>query len=185
LLQNKNLQIAFRSLELHELPSFPNTKKHTWSVKTSSQLEKPRYIIFGFQTNRDNKARKRTDEFDHCKLKNLKVFLNSEYYPYSDLNLDFDTGDVSKAYEMLVRFRETYYNTLPDPVVSRVDFIEKYPLIVIDTSHQNEAIKEGIVDIKLEIETDANVPANTTAYCLIIHDKMFEYNPISNEINKM
>ena len=185
LLQNKNLQIAFRSLELHELPSYPSTKKHTWSVKTSSQLEKPRYIIFGFQTNRDNKARKRTDEFDHCKLKNLKVFLNSEYYPYSDLNLDFDSGDVSKAYEMLVRFRETYYNTLPDPVVSRVDFIEKYPLIVIDTSHQNEAIKEGIVDIKLEIETGANVPANTTAYCLIIHDKLFEYNPISNEINNM
>ena len=76
--------------------------------------------------------------------------------------------------------------------MSRVDFIEKYPLIVIDTSHQNEAIKEGIVDIKLEIETGANVPANTTAYCLVIHDNkniviftMFEYNPISNEINKM
>jgi hypothetical protein len=42
LLQNKTLQIAFRSLELHELPSFPATKRHTWSVKTSSQLEKPR-----------------------------------------------------------------------------------------------------------------------------------------------
>ena len=86
---------------------------------------------------------------------------------------------------MLVRFRETYCSALPDPVVSRVDFIEKYPLIVIDTSHQNEAIKEGIVDIKLEIETGANVPTNTTAYCLVIHDKLFEYNPISNEINKM
>lgn len=185
LLQNKNLQIAFRSLELHELPSYPATKRHTWSVKTSSNLEKPRYIIFGFQTDRDNKARKRTDEFDHCKLKNLKVFLNTEYYPYSDLNLDFENNDVSKAYEMFVRFRESYYNTVPDPMISRVDFTKKYPLIVIDCSRQNESVKEGIVDIKLEIETADNVPANTSAYCLIIHDKVFEYNPLTNEINKM
>ena len=185
LLQNKNLQIAFRSLELHELPAYPKTTRHTWSVKTSSNLEKPRYIIFGFQTDRDGKARKRTDEFDHCKLKNLKVFLNSEYYPYGDLNLDFENGDVSKAYEMFVRFRESYYNTMVDPMVSRVDFINKYPLIVIDCSRQNESVKEGIVDIKLEIETEENVPQNTSAYCLIIHDKVFEYNPLTNEINKM
>ena len=33
--------------------------------------------------------------------------------------------------------------------------------------------------------TDENVPANTSAYCLIIHDKMFEYNPLTNEINKL
>lgn len=185
LLQNKNLQIAFRSMELHELPSYPSTTKHTWSVKTSSQLEKPRYVIFGFQTDRDNKARKRTDQFDHCKLKNLKVFLNSEYYPYSDLSLDFEQGDISKAYEMLVRFKETYYNSMPDPVISRLDFIDKYPLIVIDCSRQNENLKEGVVDFKIEIENAENVPANTSAYCLIIHDKIFEYNPLTNEINKV
>jgi len=185
LLQSKTLQIAFRSLELHVLPAYPSTTRHTWSVKTSSQLEKPRYIIFGFQTDREGKAKKRCYEFDHCKLKNFKVFLNSEYYPYSDLNLDFESGDVSKAYEMFIRFRDSYYNTPPDPMVSRSEFIKKYPLIVIDCSRQNEAIKEGIVDLKLEIENAENVPANTSAYCLIIHDKVFEYNPLTNEINKM
>ena len=184
LLQNKNLQIAFRSLELHELPSYPLANKHTWQVKTSVNLERPRFIIFGFQTDRNNKARKRIDQFDNCKLKNLKVFLNSEYYPYSDLNLDFDNGDISKAYEMFIRFRESY-NTTADPVISRLDFIEKYPLIVIDCSRQNDSIKEGIVDIKLEIENIDPVPKDTSAYCLIIHDKMFEYNPLTNEINKM
>jgi hypothetical protein len=185
LLQNKNLQIAFRSMELHELPSCPKTKKHTWSVKTSSNMEKPRFVIFGFQTERDNKPRKRSDEFDHCKLKNLKVFLNSEYYPYQDLNLDFENGDIAKAYEMFLRFRESYYNVVLDPMISRTDFINKYPLIVIDCSRQNEAIKEGVVDIKLEIECDQNIPDETSAYCLIIHDKVYEYNPLTNEINKV
>jgi len=28
--------------------------------------------------------------FDDCKLTNAKLYLNSECYPYVDLNLDFD-----------------------------------------------------------------------------------------------
>ena len=58
-------------------------------------------------------------------------------------------------------------------------------MIVVDCSKQNESIKEGVVDIKLEIELADNAPAETIAYCLIIHDKLFQYNPLSNEINKM
>lgn len=78
------LQIVFRSFELHEYPSFPKTTNHTWSVKTTVQLEKLRYTMFAFQTDRDSKARNRSDVYDHCGLKNLKVFLNSEYYPNDD-----------------------------------------------------------------------------------------------------
>lgn len=185
LLQNKMLQIAFRSFELHELPSFPQTTKHTWAVKTSNQLEKPRYVIFGFQTGRNETETKRTDQFDHCQLKNLRVYLNSDYYPYNDLNLDFDTNDVSKAFDMFLRFTESYYKTASVTPVHRKEFITKYPLIVIDMSKQVESVKEGVVDIKLEIETKENVPEHTTAYCLIIHDKLFEYNPMTSEINKM
>ena len=182
--QDIPLQMAFRSFELHELPAFPKTTKHTWAVKTTTQLEKPRFIIFGFQTARDGKPRNRSDRFDHCKLKNFKVFLNSDSYPYDDLNLDFANNEVSKAYEMFIRFRESYYYELPDPVISRSDYISSYPLIVVDCSKQNEAIKEGVVDLKLEIECAENVPENTTAYCLIIHDKEYNYKPVSNEINK-
>ena len=32
--------------------------------------------------------------FDHCKLTNAKLYLNTECYPYDDLNLDFDKTDV-------------------------------------------------------------------------------------------
>lgn len=185
LMSNKNLHIAFRSFELNEYPGYPQAKKTIWPVKVTNQLESPRFIIFGFQTARDGKARSRTDRFDHCKLKNLRVFLNSEYYPYQDMNLDFEHKDVSKAYEMFVRFRESYYNTTPDPQINRTEYIASYPLIVVDCSKQNEAIKEGVVDIKLEIELAENAPEGTIAYCLIIHDKLFEYNPLTNEINKM
>jgi len=184
--QSKSLNIRFRSYELHTMPAYPtNTNKHTWGVKTTTQLETPRYVIFGFQTARDNAARKRCDRFDHCNLQNIKVFLNSEYYPYADLNLDFKKKDIAKAYEMFARFQESYYNTTSEPCLNRDEFINKYPLIVIDCSKQNEAIKEGVIDMKLEIQTAENVPADTTAYCLVIHRKEFEYNPLTNEVSRV
>lgn len=45
---------------------------------------------------------------------------------------------------------------------------------MIDCSRQNESIKKGIVDIKFEVETAENVPVNTLAYCLIIHNKVLD-----------
>ena len=186
IVNSKSFNIGFRSYELHTMPSYPtSTTKHTWSVKTTNQLEKPRYVIFGFQTGRDNAARKRCDEFDHCKLKNIKVFLNSEYYPYTDLNLDFEKKDIAKAYEMFVRFQNSYYNIPSDPTIDREEFISTYPLLVVDCSKQNESIKEGVVDIKLEIQTGDNVAEHTVAYCLIIHRKEFEYNPMTNEVSRV
>src|SRR5436190_22449421 len=185
---SQNLHMSFRSYELHKMPAYPTaTTKHTWSVKTTNQLEKPRYVIFGFQNRKNNAAQKRCDEFDHCNLKNIKVFLNSEYYPYSDLNLNFDKNDVAKAYEMFVRFQHSYYNNslILDPLIDRDEFINKFPIMVIDCSKQNEAIKEGVVDMKIDIETGDNVAASTIAYCLIIHRKEFEYNPMTNEMSKM
>jgi len=37
-------------------------------------------------------------------------------------------------------------------------------------------IKSGIVDVWLEFEFKEDVPANTTAYCLILHDRVIEYS---------
>ena len=44
------LRMPFRSWELYEYPRLSLSNKHIWNVKTSNQLEKPRYVILGFQT---------------------------------------------------------------------------------------------------------------------------------------
>ena len=77
---NTDLEIAvgFRSWDLYEYPILPQSSKHIWTVKTSSQLEKPRFVILGFQTNRNNQAKANASNFDHCKLRNVKLYLNSQ-----------------------------------------------------------------------------------------------------------
>lgn len=183
--KDKPMQIAFRNWDLYEYPLLPKTTKHSWSIKTTSQLEKPRYVIFGLQTNRKNSILNDNALFDHCNLRNVTLFLNSYYYPYDALNLKFDENQYSILYDMYARFRQSFYNLPVDPLLDLLQFKEKAPLFVIDCSRQNEHLKTGPVDVRLEIETSKDIPDNTSAYCLIINDRLVEYRPLSNIVRKL
>lgn len=177
---NIELPIPFRSWELHEYPLLPESQTHTWNIKTSSQLEKPRYIVFGFQTGRKNKAAKRMSEFDHCELTNFKLFLNSDSYPYDNLNINFKKNFYATLYEMYSQFQQSYYQKENEPLLSPIKYKSTAPLVVIDCSCQNEVLKSGGVDIRLEFNTNSNIPKDTAAYCLIIHDRVVYYNPLTS-----
>lgn len=183
--KDRAIQIPFRNWDLYEYPVLPKTSKHTWSVKTASQLEKPRYIILGLQTNRKNNQVKDSSWFDHCKLTNVTLYLNSQYYPYEPLNLKFEENKYSILYEMYTSFRQSYYNLPVDPLLDIKDFKEKAPIVIIDCSRQNENLKTGPVDVRLEIECSSDIPEKTSAYCLIINDRLIEYKPLSNLVRKL
>jgi len=55
--EDKTLTLPFRTWTLYEYPMLPTTTRHVWAVKTFPVLEKPRFVILGFQTNRQNKKK--------------------------------------------------------------------------------------------------------------------------------
>lgn len=84
-------------------------------------------------------------------------------------------------YQMFAQFQQSfYYKNRSEPCLTFVKFIELAPIVVNDPSRQNEILKSGAVDIRLEFEMLQNVPANTTAFCLILHDHLVKYNSLSN-----
>ncbi len=42
----------------------------------------------------------------------------------------------------------------------------------------------GPVDVRIEFESSENFPTPTAAYCLILHDRIIEYQPISGMVKK-
>lgn len=178
--KDRPITVAFRKWELHEYPSLPETKQLTWTIKTAAQTEKPRYVIVGLQTDRKNKLDKSASHFDFCKLYNIKLYLNSQYYPYDNLN-----GQEPILYDMYARFQSSYYyGSNNEPLLNRKNYMTYAPLIVIDCSKQNDILKTGSVDVRLEIETTQNIPVNTAAYCLLISDNVIEYTPLSGSVRK-
>ncbi|XP_071580931.1 uncharacterized protein [Temnothorax nylanderi] len=163
-----------------------STTKHSWAVKAAPQLEKPRYVIFALQTGRRNEFTEDSSRFDHCALANVKLYLNSEFYPYDDVNADFESDKFAVLYEMYAKFRGAYYgDSRDDALFSPRDFARVVPLVVIDCSRQNEAVKSATVDVRIEFECKENVPPKTTAFCLIVHDRVIEYGPLTNVVRKI
>ncbi|KAL6416448.1 hypothetical protein ACFW04_013464 [Cataglyphis niger] len=103
------LSVAFRSWDLYEFPLLQNTTKHSWAVKAATQLEKPRYVIFALQSGRKNVLPQVPSIFDNCKLTNVKLYLNSDFYLYDDMNLNFEKNKIAVLYDMYSKFRKTYY----------------------------------------------------------------------------
>ncbi|XP_020295168.1 uncharacterized protein LOC109860479 [Pseudomyrmex gracilis] len=127
------LSMGFCSWDLYEYPLLQSTTSHSWAVKAAKQLEKPRYIIFALQTGRKNVVSRDCSRFDYCNLSNVKLFLNSEFYPYDDLNLDFSKERYAVLYNMYVKFNRAYYGRDEDEALLTLDkFIYCGPLVVID-----------------------------------------------------
>lgn len=185
--RNDSLIIPFRSWDLYELPGVPQTARHTWSVKTTSQVNKPRYVVIAFQTNRNNVTSADASLFDTCNISNVKLYLNNERYPYDDMNLNFAESNYHELYHMFVNIQQTYYNGMcaKNPVgVNMVNFLTR-PLFVFDCTRNDESIKTGMVDVRVDIEAHHNIPNNTTAYCLIIHDNIIEYSPFTSMVRRV
>ncbi|KAF0711408.1 Uncharacterized protein FWK35_00028851, partial [Aphis craccivora] len=149
------------SWELCEYPFVPQNISHSWKVKTSNKLEKPRYVIIGFQTNRKNSSNKTISHFDHCKIKNLKM---------------------ATLYRAYVEFQKSYYgHDEVIPLLNRSDFNNLCLIIVVDIGKQNDNVKMSTVDLRIELEADEAFPVSTSAFCLILHDHIITYNSFNEE----
>jgi len=79
-------------------PKLGYGSQHSWNVKLSVNRKKPRFAIIGLTLN---------GELITNNLSNLKVHLNSESYPYDNLNV-----------EMYTRFQSSYYNRESQPQIN-------------------------------------------------------------------
>lgn len=182
---DRPINIPFRNWEMHEYPTLPKTKRQSWAVKTSNQIEKPRYVVVAFQTKQKNEITENAGTFKHCKLSNIKLFLNSQFFPYDNVSVEYSKSRYSVLFDMYARFQCSYYSRYNQPLLSPTEFKSKAPIVVIDCSKQNESVKSSTVDIRLEMEFEEEIPANTSAYCLILHDSIVTYTPLTGIIKRV
>ncbi|KMQ84044.1 hypothetical protein RF55_18537 [Lasius niger] len=108
-MQDSNSNSVRHFAWIKNLSRLVSTQLSKHDHKTATQLEKPRYVIFALQAGRKNVMSENMSQFDDCKSTNVKLYLNSECYPYDDMNLNFDKNRWSILYDMYARFCKNYY----------------------------------------------------------------------------
>src|ERR1044071_8954039 len=177
ILNKKVIPVAFPA-RTTESSFVPRARTFQWRTNVVSGIEKPRWIIVGFQIDRINSQEQNPAVFDHLNLTSAHVMLNSERYPIYDVTCNFPRNDYSVFYEMFDNFKKEYYGF--NALVGRTQvnfpaFKSLFPIIVFDVRRQNEKIKNGIIDMQLHFDFSENVPENTTAYVLVISDRMYRF----------
>ena len=115
--------------------------------------------------------------FDHLNLRNAYVTLNSERYPMSDIITNFNKNEYMNLYNMFDDFKKEYYgidSLVGGTQVNVPAYKSLFPIIVFDVRKQNEKLKSGIIDMQVRFEFSAAVPPNTTAYSVIISDRLYK-----------
>ncbi|XP_065639476.1 uncharacterized protein LOC136072250 [Hydra vulgaris] len=70
----ETLDLGFRSMYLDKI-NVPQNSSFEWRLG-SKTTERPRYILVGFQTNREGNQEQNASIFDHCDLRNMWIELN-------------------------------------------------------------------------------------------------------------
>lgn len=105
----------FLMVETFRDASTSRSKETYLFIKTASQLEKPRFMITYFQTNEKLDNTKKASKYNNCKISGLKVILNSQYYPYNNLNLNLGKNQFLGLYHSYIDFYNAYYGTSESP----------------------------------------------------------------------
>ena len=103
-----DVPFSFRSRQCDNI-AIPVSNTFSWRLSARTSSERPRYVIVGFQTDKDGGQDKNPAVFDPCNLKNMYVTLNSERYPAVDYNLDFPNNKYSRAFRDAAKFDNRLY----------------------------------------------------------------------------
>ncbi len=157
-----------------------------FSWKLGVRTTRPRFIIFGMQTDKGEDQTKNASIFDHLQIRNFYAVLNSTRYPSVDYNLDFLKMQFARAYRDTMTFYSEYFNI--DPVVSGsqlspIEYLKLYPVFVVDLSHQSEKINEPVIDITLKMFFNIAVADKTQAYALIISERLINIQSDGQKFN--
>ena len=181
--KKEKIPVGYRMLQCDS--TSVNGTDFTWRLGVKSSPDIPRFIIAGFQTNRNNNQEQNPARFDNCDVGNIYVTLNAKRYPDTDYDINFNENRFCRIYADASLFRKKFFNM--DELVSNhninpVDYKNLYPLFVFDVTKQSEKLKTAVSDIhvKMRFNSDpatdnAGNPVNTMAYAVIISDRLFHF----------
>ena len=181
--KKEKLPVGYRMLQCDTSQVPTNQKSFTWRLGVKSSPDIPRFIIVGFQSDKNNNQEQNPAIFDHLYVRNIYVTLNAKRYPDTDYDNDFRKNQYSRIYGDASSFRKKFFNM--DELVSNsginpLDYKNLFPLYVFDVTKQSEKLKTSVSDIHIKAFFDNvpganNPPANTMAYAVIISDRLFHF----------
>ena len=183
--KKEKVAVGYRMIQCTNV-AIPQLNSFSWRLAVKSSPEVPRFIIVGFQTEKNNDQTKNNTIFDNLNIRNIYVMLNSNRYPALNYNLNFPDQQIGRAYGDAAEFRSKFFNInelISNPNFTAFEYRHLYPLFLFDVSKQSERLKYSTTDIQIKIEFDREVLADTEGYAVIISDRLINFQSDGNKMS--
>ena len=183
--KKEKVSVGYRMIQCTSI-SVPRATSFSWRLSVKSSPEVPRFIIVGFQTEKNNDQTKNNALFDNIDVRKICVMLNSDRYPTLDYDLHFPSQKIGRAYGDAAEFRSKFFNInelISNPCIGAYEYKNLYPLFVFDVSKQSERLKYSTTDIQVKIEFGDEVPLGTEGYAVVISDRLINFQSDGNKMS--
>ena len=183
--RKEKVSVGYRMIQCTSI-SVPQHNSFSWRLSVKSSPEVPRFIIIGFQEEKNNDQEKNNAQFNNLNVQNIYVMLNSNRYPALDYDLDFPSQKIGRAYGDVAEFRSKFFNInelISNPCISTYEYKNLYPLFLFDVSKQSERLKYSTTDIQVKVTFEGNPNAGTEGYAVIISDRLINFQSDGNKMS--
>ena len=159
----------------------PNATNFLFDLGMESGIERPQYIIVGFENNIVNEQTHDASTFDVMNVAECYCKIGSGFYPEDRMNINSGTNNYNEAFKEIVSFNKDY-NGLPHnikPYINHRTFKSNYRIYVFDTRHQRDQI--GPQPIQLKFIFSAAV-ADVICHALVLTRKVISVNSDGNKM---
>ena len=185
--RKEKLPVGYRMLQCDSASVPRESTSFSWRLSVKSSPEVPRFIIVGFQTNKNNDQLTNPSIFNNVNVSNIYVMLNSMRYPTTDYNISFLSQKYSRVYGDAAEFRSKFFNMdelISNPNFTPLEYKNLYPLFLFDVSKQSETLKYSTTDIQIKIHFSAGINNdNTQVYAVIISDRLINFQSDGNKFS--
>ena len=120
----------------------PNATNFLFDLGMESGMERPQYIIVGFENISVKEQTHDASTFDILNITECYCKIGSEFFPEDRMNINYGTNIYNEAFKQIVSFKKDYKG-LPHnikPYINHRIFRSNYRIYVFDTRYQRDHI---------------------------------------------
>ena len=175
--KKEKIPVAYRMIQC-ATAQITQTPFFNWRLSAKTAPEVPRFIIIGFQSDKNNNQEQNPAVFNHLRVKSIHCTLNTVRYPKTDYKISFPNLQFMRVYGDAASFKTKFFNMnqlISSPNFTPVEYRDLYPLFVFDVSKQSEKLKYSTTDIQINIDFEVNPPVNTVGYAVLLSDRLAHF----------
>ena len=159
----------------------PSATNFLFDLGMESGMERPQYIIVGFENNNVNEQTHDASIFGVMNVTECNCKIGREFYLEDRMYINYGTNNYNEAFKEIVSFNKDY-NGLPHnikPYINHRTFKSSYRVYVFDARYQSEHI--GPQPIQINFKFSAAV-ADVICHALVLTRKVISVNSDGNKM---